>query len=112
MSSVWRHNRRRRAARHRRKTKTGMSPDVSVPFGRSDKQPIAGAEEKILSEERFENLRARVWLQPEKPLRTRRRQPEIRSVQILLAGLVHLFFERRRTKRRAHRLYLISGRKA
>src|ERR1700688_4923869 len=112
MSSVWRHNRRRRAARHRRQTKTRTSPNVSVTFGRSDKQPIAGAAEKILPEERFENLHARVWLQPEKPLRARRRQPEIRGVQILLADLLQLFFERRRTKRRAHRLYLISGRKA
>ena len=85
---------------------------LSGPFTRSHKQAVAGAAEKILSEERFENLHARVWLQPEKPLRTRRRQPEIRSVQILLADLLQLFFERRRTKRRAHRLYLISGRKA
>ena len=76
---------------------------LSGPFTRSHKQAVAGAAEKILSEERFENHHAGDWLQPEEPLRSRRRQPEIWSVHVFLADPEQLFFELGRASRRDHR---------
>jgi hypothetical protein len=52
---------------------------------RSHEQAVLGAAEKILFEQRLENLHTRQRLQPEQPLHARRRQPEIWRVPVFFA---------------------------